>query len=826
MTSSRTGSFHPPRFLGIGGALTLAMWLVAAISSSAQTFTVLANFNGSNGKGPSGSLIQGIDGNFYGITAWGGATSNGTVFKVTPAGQLTTLYSFCSLSNCADGQVPWGGLLLAANGVIYGTTGYGGTNTCWDGTTPGCGTVFEITPGGVMTTLHSFAGADGAYPSATLVQGADGNLYGTTQYGGANNDGTVFLITPGGNLTTLASVCTTPSECAGIFPTGLMRGTDGNFYGTNLTGDIFKITPQGTLTTFYRFCSGVGCSGMLYAPLVQAANGKFYGVASAGDNSPTTPSCDESSGDGFGSVFEIAPDGTLTSLYNFQNSSDGATPDGALIQATDGNLYGTTACGGSNSAGTIFSITTDGTLTPLYSLQFPGGIGGGVQAGLLQGTDGNFYGTTPADGTYDSGTVFRLSMGLVPFVKTLPTSGGVGTVIQILGTGLTGATAVSFNGTAAVFTVVSDSDIQATVPTNATTGLVTVTTGSGTLSSNQAFQVTTQAATPVFSPPAGIYPSAQTVTISDVTPKATIYYTTDGTTPTTSSTAYSTPITITSEETIEAIAVATGYAPSAVTSAVYGIETPAPTFSPAPGMYASTQTVTISDAMSGATIYYTTDGSIPSKYSLAYSNPIAVSSPETIQAIAVAPGYSPSAVASAEYIVGTPFAVQPVTTWLEVSPGGTATYTLTLAPSSGLSTIPVAVSFSASGQPSGATATFSPNPVPAGAGSTTVTLTIQTSSSSARINSARTSWALALCVLIVPLTGTRRWRSRIWRSANGAGYLLCLLLLCALSGALAGCGKLGAALGGAPSSHTYTVTITATGGGTTTTTTVLLKVRG
>jgi uncharacterized repeat protein (TIGR03803 family) len=810
------------------------MWLMVAISSSAQTFTVIVNFNDDKGLPRfSGPLIQGIDGNFYDTTTYYNATG-GTVFKVSRTGELTTLYKFCLLANCSDGQMPLSGLLLAANGIMYGTTAHGGANTCWPASTgtPGCGTIFQISPSGVLTTLYSFAGTDGAFPAGPLVQGTDGNLYGTTISGSTQNTGTVFMITPGGNLTTLYNFCN-PSGCFGANPNALVQGADGNFYGTTSGGGnygggtVFRITPQGALTS-YNLCTLTGCpgGGGPLAPLVQASSGNFYGTAPYGGNSGTTPVCIQGGAVEYGAVFEITPDGTFTSLYDFQNANDGAEPEGALIQASDGNLYGTTACGGSSSAGTIFSITPGGTFTPLYSFASPAGLSVGNQAGLLQGTDGNFYGTTPADGTDLNGTVFKFSMGLGPFVKTLPTSGGVGTVIQILGTGLTGATAVSFNGTAAVFTVVSDSDIQATVPTNATTGLVTVTTANGTLSSNQAFQVTTQAATPVFSPPAGIYPSAQNVTISDVTPKATIYYTTDGTTPTTSSTAYSTPITIMPEETIEAIAIASGYAPSAVTSAVYSIETPAPTFSPAPGMYASTQTVTISDAMSGATIYYTTDGSIPGKYSLAYSNPIAVSSPETIQAIAVAPGYSPSAVASALYIVGPPFTVQATTTWLEASPGGAAAYPLTVAPASGISTIPVAVSFSASGLPSGATATFSPNPVPTGAGSTTVTLTIQTSSSSARISSARMSWAVTLCVLIVPLAGTRRWRSRIWRSANGAGYLLWLLLLCTLSGALAGCGTLGAATGGAPSSHTYTVTITATGGGTSTTTTVLLKVRG
>ena len=581
--------------------------------------------------------------------------------------------------------------------------------------------------------------------------------------------------------------------------------------------------------TSYNLCTQTACNGGSgpLAPLVQASNGNFYGTALSGGNIGTTPVCGQSGDGGFGGIFEITPDGTLTSLYTFQNSNDGAMPQGALIQATDGNLYGTTPCGGGSGAGTIYSITPDGTFTPLYSFTGNSEIWGSeAQPGLVQGTDGNFYGTTPADGTNDNGTVFKFSLGLNPFVKPLPTSGGVGTVIQILGTGLTGSTAVSFNGTAAVFTVVSDSDIQATVPAGATTGLVTVTTANGTLSSNQAFQVTAQAATPVFSPAGGIYPSAQTVTISDLTPGATIYYTTDGSTPTKSSTAYSAPITVASMETIEAIAIATGYANSPVASAAYGIETATPTFSPAVGIYATAQAVTISDAMAGATIYYTTDGSTPSLGSLVYSGPITVSSPETVEAMAVASGYSPSAVASALYIVGTPFTVQPTTSWVEVSPGGAATYPLMVAPSSGISTIPLAVSFTASGLPGGATATFSPNPVPAGAASATVTLTIQTSSSSARIDSARTVWSLAWCVLIVPLAGMPRSRSRIWRRVNGARYLFGLLLLCVLSGALAGCGQLGTLVGGEPSSHTYTVTITAAGGGTTATTTVLLKVRG
>jgi uncharacterized repeat protein (TIGR03803 family) len=805
------------------------MWLMVAISSSAQTFTVLVNFSGTGIQAPfQSSLIQGLDGNFYGTN--GADNLPGTVFKVTPSGELTTLYTFCSLTGCPDGNLPSGALLLAANGVMYGTTVYGGARKCSGGYLPGCGTIFQISPDGVFTTLYTFSGTDGAFSLGPLVQGSDGNLYGTTGSGANLNAGTVFMITSGGTLTTLYDFCNSLG-CFGSYASALIQGADGNFYGTTAEagnyggGTVFKVTPQGVLTS-YSLCTQTACNigGWPDAPLVQASNGDFYGTAASGGTIGTTQVCGQTSTTGYGGIFELTPDGTLTGLYTLQASTDGATPRAALIQATDGNLYGTTSCGGNDGAGTIFSITPGGTFTALYSFAAPYGMGVGTQAALLQGTDGNFYGTTPADGTNDEGTVFKFSMGLGPFVKTLPTSGGVGTVIQILGTGLTGATAVSFNGTTAVFTVVADSNIQATVPAGATTGLVTVTTANGTLSSNQAFQVTNQTATPVFSPPGGIYASAQNVTISDV--GATIYYTTDGTTPTTSSAAYSGPITVASTETIQAIAIASGHAASAVASAAYGIQTATPTFSLAAGMYASTQTVTISDAMAGATIYYTMDGSTPNTSDTVYSGPITVSSVETVEAMAVASGYSPSAVASALYIVGPPFTVQATTTWVEVSPGGAAAYPLTVAPASGISTIPVAVSFSASGLPSGPTATFSPNPVPAGAGSATVTLTIQTSSSSARISSAGMSWAVTLCVFIVPLAGRRRRRSRIWRSANGAGYLPWLLLLCTLSGALAGCGSLGAAIGGEPSSHTYTVTITATGGGTTTTTTVLLKVRG
>jgi len=166
-------------------------------------------------------------------------------------------------------------------------------------------------------------------------------------------------------------------------------------------------------------------------------------------------------------------------------------PYAGLVQGTDGNLYGTTYRGGDYGNGAIFNITLSGTLTRLYS--FPGPDGANPYAGLVQGTDGNFYGTTydGANGcTYGCGTVFSLSVGLGPFVKTQPASGKVGAAVKILGTNLTGATSVSFNGTAAVFTVNSTgSAISTTVPVGATTGTVQVVTPNGTLSSNVPFRV-------------------------------------------------------------------------------------------------------------------------------------------------------------------------------------------------------------------------------------------------------------------------------------------------------------------------------------------------
>jgi len=461
------------RFFATAFALSL-LYVATVIGLSAQTFTTLVNFDGTDGaEAAYMSLVQGVDGNFYGTTGAGG--HGGTVFKINSQGTMTTLHDFCALQDCADGYYPLAGLVQATDGNFYGTTYYGGASH-------NVGTVFKITPGGTLTTLYKFceeAGCpDSGYPRGQLAQGPDGNFYGTTS-------STVFKITPEGTLTTLYTFCTQTGCPDGAFPyAGLVLGNDGNFYGTTESGGfsinygtVYKITPGGELTTLHTFDLTDG--GYPYAELIQATDGNFYGTTSVGGLYEG------------GTVFKITPDGTLTTIYNFCAVSgclDGAEPFAGLVQANDGNFYGTTGYGGPNgNDGTVFTVTPEGELTTLHG--FDKTDGDTVEGGLLQATNGIFYGTTAYGGANGNGTIFSLSVGLGPFVETLPTFGPVGRKVRILGTDLTGATSVTFNGTAATFTVALPTEIKTTVPTGATNGKVQVTTPSRTLTSNHVFRV-------------------------------------------------------------------------------------------------------------------------------------------------------------------------------------------------------------------------------------------------------------------------------------------------------------------------------------------------
>ena len=395
-------------------SVVLALSLViCAPAARAESWgeVVLHAFELSDGADPIG-LIQGRDGNFYGATRNGGenigldgATFVGTLFKLTPQGTLTTLHSFCSRAKCTDGADPQG-LIQGRDGNFYGTTSAGGANAR--------GTVFKLTAAGKLTTLYSFCGkancADGAYPEAGVIEGRDGNLYGITAGGGVPNPnlvkdgpGTVFRISPAGSLTTLYSF--TGGADGASSGTGLIQGSDGNFYGTtdsdgDSSGTLFKITPSGQLTSLHWFAAGVHPN-----VLAQGRNGNFYGTTSAiGDS---------------GTVFKMTPSGTFSTLYSFSGGmdsggTDGASPLAGLVQGRDGNFYGTTAAGGANQAydsrdgaGTVFKITPSGSLTFFYSFCSKDKCADGAHPnGLIQGRDGNFYGTTglPEGVVFEVGT--------------------------------------------------------------------------------------------------------------------------------------------------------------------------------------------------------------------------------------------------------------------------------------------------------------------------------------------------------------------------------------------------------------------------------------
>ena len=364
--------------------------------------TVLHSFAGNNTDGniPYAALALGSDGNFYGTTSSGGRYSWGTVFKVTPTGSETVLYSF-DCGNTDDGCIPHAALIPGSDGNLYGTTSSGGPT--------GAGTVFKITPAGVETALHFFtfgniftggSSTDGDTPNAALILGSDGYFYGTTSFGGTGDSGSLFKINLTGTETVVYSF-NTGSE--GQRPLGLIQGGDGNFYGTTRDGGtsnlgtVFEITSTGVETVLHSFVGGATDGGFPAATLTRGSDGNFYGTTLYGGTN------------GHGTVFEITPAGVETVLYSFAgNNTDGNLPN-TLIPGSDGNFYGTTSGGGSKDEGTVFRITPAGVETVLYS--FSGGTtdGGDPRAALIQGSDGNLYGTTSDGGTNGFGTVFRIT---------------------------------------------------------------------------------------------------------------------------------------------------------------------------------------------------------------------------------------------------------------------------------------------------------------------------------------------------------------------------------------------------------------------------------
>ena len=373
------------RFAAVRVLVFAVIWLCGSGSLVAQTFTTIYLFGA--GGSPRGTLVEGTDGNLYGTTY--GKYGNGMIFKITPGGTFTRLHS---------GGTFQAGLTLGTDGNFYGTS---------------TSSVFRITPSGTFTTLYSFGAG---YLLGRLAQASDGNFYGTTLLGGSNGSGMLFRITPSGTLTTIYNFCSRQGCADGTAPLGLIQGTDGNLYGVTGGGGtaggygtIFKITTTGTLTTLHSFdlTDGSGPEG-----LVQASDGNFYGTTNSGGFSNSNCNAGNTAGT-CGTVFKITPTGAFTTLHLF-NHTDGGNPGAAPIQASDGNLYGTTADGGTTSAGTVFKITSTGTLTTIHNLDTKNGDGT-FPMGLVQHSNGIFYGPTIRGGNilYHScpvwcGTLFSL----------------------------------------------------------------------------------------------------------------------------------------------------------------------------------------------------------------------------------------------------------------------------------------------------------------------------------------------------------------------------------------------------------------------------------
>ena len=375
------------------GATIILLWRF-------DTVTILHKFNGMDnlGNGPYG-LVQGTDGAFYGTTEEGGGYDRGTIFKVSPTGMLTSLHGFISGQ---EGDRPYG-LIEGRDHNFYGVTEHwdsngsdslGGMDSSWNE----FGTVFKMTPAGALTTLHTFNNKDGDRPAARLVQGRDGNLYGSTTGDGAKDESTIFRITTSGVLTTLYRFPNSQTirglgwSHADLGPqSALTEGSDGTFFGTTKIGGsdggcgtVFEITSKGVLTTLHSF--GFDNNGWYPgAGLIRAHNGDFYGTTET-------------------TIFKITPSGVFTRLYTCKLGQDRGTELDGLIQARDGSFYGTSEKGGANQHGTIFKITADGNLTTLYSFGPDDDIGPYT---LIQASDGSIYGTS--FGERGDGTIFKVT---------------------------------------------------------------------------------------------------------------------------------------------------------------------------------------------------------------------------------------------------------------------------------------------------------------------------------------------------------------------------------------------------------------------------------
>jgi uncharacterized repeat protein (TIGR03803 family) len=369
-------------------------------SRDVWTFHLLYQFKaGPGGAEPYATPIIDSKGNLYSTTCNDGAFASGVVWKLSPTGKETVLYNFKQTGG--GGGMPYSSLIRDAAGNLYGTTQFRGIYGGPCGAL-GCGTVFKVDPSGNETVLHRFTGKanDGMTSEQGLVADPAGNLYGTTTHGGHKGLGVIFKIDPSGKWSILHSF---DFNIEGFFSYGgtLLRDSAGNLYGTTEvggavgSGTVFKLGPGGKLTVLHAF-GGTGDGAGPIGNLVKDAAGNFYGVTEFGGAF------------GLGTVFKIDAKGVETVLYSFSGTKgDGLSPVGGLVRDDAGNLYGTTNSGGAHFLGTIFKLDTNNKETILH--QFDGATGRNPEFALLLDSKGTLYGTAFQGGAYGGGVVFKLT---------------------------------------------------------------------------------------------------------------------------------------------------------------------------------------------------------------------------------------------------------------------------------------------------------------------------------------------------------------------------------------------------------------------------------
>ena len=487
------------------GTLIAVAALIAIILSptlaTAQTYKNLFAYpgtdNNTSGITWPSVLSQGQDGDLYSTIQTNGANNAGSVYKIDPSGNYTLLYSFCAeAGHCAvTGANPTGGVTLGFDGNLWGTTLNGGTD--------GAGTVFKVTPAGALTNVYNFTnGTDDSAPNFTVLQGQDGNIYGVSEEQYSGQYGSFFKLSTKGKITAHPFNYTD-----GATPSLPVQGNDLNFYGTTQVGGdatckcgvIYKATAAGKITVLHKFTGYPTDGNRPIGILALGPDGNFYGTTYVGGAK------------NIGTVFKITPGGAYTLLYSFGTvTGDPAEPIAGLTLGTNGTFYGSSAAGGSLNGGAIFQITSSGTEKVLYSFCVLSCYDGlAPTTPMTLHTDGKFYGNT-AGNSLGGSVFYSFDVGLKAFAKLETWYAKTGATIEILGQGFTGATGVSFNGVAAKFNNLTDTYMTATVPAGALTGPVTVTTFTGTLTSDRNFLVAPQIKS--FTPTSGIVGTTLTIT--------------------------------------------------------------------------------------------------------------------------------------------------------------------------------------------------------------------------------------------------------------------------------------------------------------------------